>query len=66
MNHYLPRYPGGPECKEVMRACGVDMESYFIGCIIKYLYRYKDKGDSIGDLNKALTYIEFLIEEQGE
>ena len=66
MNHYASKYTGGPECIEVMRGCGIDMESYFIGCIIKYLFRYKNKGDAAGDLGKAREYIDFLIEEQDD
>tara|TARA_R110000822_G_scaffold15811_3_gene54232 strand:- start:909 stop:1127 length:219 start_codon:yes stop_codon:yes gene_type:complete len=41
--------------------------SYFQGCVIKYIVRYKDKNNPIEDLEKAKHYIDMLIElEQGE
>lgn len=40
-------------------------EGYYIGNIIKYLSRYKRK-NGVEDLRKALTYLNWLIEEQEE
>ena len=42
--------------------------SYAQGCAIKYLTRFKDKGNPIQDLKKAKHYIDMLIqyEEKGE
>lgn len=36
--------------------------AYYMGNIIKYLYRYKDK-DGAEDLQKAVVYLEKLREE---
>lgn len=33
------------------------------GCVIKYISRAGRKGDRLEDLRKALTYIQFEIEE---
>ena len=38
-------------------------ENFYIGNIIKYLWRYKKK-NGVRDLEKAKQYLEFLIEEQ--
>lgn len=38
-------------------------ETFYIGNIIKYLWRYKKK-NGVKDLEKAKQYLEFLIEEQ--
>lgn len=38
-------------------------EIFYIGNIIKYLWRYKKK-NGVKDLEKAKQYLEFLIEEQ--
>lgn len=57
-------YKKGPvECFDVIRIMTSEMngeESFIVGCIIKYLWRYKHK-DGIKDLEKAKTYIEELI-----
>ena len=36
------------------------VEAYYLGCAIKYLYRYMYK-NGIEDLRKAITYINFII-----
>lgn len=36
--------------------------NYLIGNAVKYLTRYKHKGNEIGDLKKAIHYIEIQIE----
>lgn len=41
-------------------------EGYCLGNTLKYLLRYKFKGDPIGDLNKAKAYIDFLIQVENE
>lgn len=38
-------------------------ENFYIGNIIKYLWRYKKK-NGVKDLEKAKEYLEFLINEQ--
>lgn len=38
-----------------------DMD-YFTGSAVAYLSRYRDKGDPLGDLEKAAHYIQKLIE----
>lgn len=50
------------ECKEVIAVMteglnGVD--AYYMGNVLKYLYRYADKNGA-EDLDKAITYIGFL------
>ena len=41
---------------------GLDgQEAYYVGNIIKYLYRYPAKGTAIKDLMKARQYLDFLI-----
>ena len=37
--------------------------SFIVGCVIKYLCRYKDK-NGLQDLEKAKHYIDLLIEEE--
>lgn len=54
---------GAVECFDVIRIMTSEMngeESFIVGCIIKYLWRYKHK-DGIKDLEKAKTYVEELI-----
>lgn len=38
------------------------VEAYYMGNIIKYLYRYPKKGTLEADLAKAAQYMEFLKE----
>ena len=50
------------ECKDIIAImteglAGVD--AYYMGNIIKYMYRYDNKGGA-DDLGKAITYIGFL------
>lgn len=41
---------------------GLDgQDAYYVGNIIKYLYRYPAKGTAIKDLMKARQYLDFLI-----
>lgn len=52
---------GGKEAIEYMRDLGV-LEEYIVGNIIKYLYRYRHKGDPIGDVKKLVVYGKMLVE----
>lgn len=60
VNHpqHYNKLPNGIEC--------IDVVKYFnftIGSAIKYLWRYAYKGASIEDLEKAVWYIQFEINE---
>ena len=62
--HYVK---GGMECIDFIRAIVSDLtpyEAYCLGNVVKYLWRFKDKNGVI-DLDKAVRYIEFLKEAQG-
>lgn len=53
----------GTECKKVIELMtrGLSgVEAYYMGNIIKYLYRYPKKGTLGTDLAKAAQYMEFL------
>lgn len=55
----------GVECKDVIETMVTGLsgiEAYYMGNIIKYLYRYPKKGTLISDLSKAVEYTEFLRE----
>lgn len=55
----------GTECKDIiqmMTAGLTGVEAYYMGNIIKYLYRYPRKGTLENDLRKAEEYIRFLRE----
>ncbi|WP_297013567.1 DUF3310 domain-containing protein [uncultured Dialister sp.] len=55
----------GVECKDVIETMtrGLSgIEAYYMGNIIKYLYRYPKKGTLGTDLAKAAQYMEFLKE----
>ena len=65
-NHYTK---GGIECIEAIKASMTPEEfsAYCKGCIIKYLWRYKNKGKPIEDLEKAQLYQKWLLSnEKGE
>ena len=50
------------ECKDIIAIMTEGLtgaDAYYMGNIIKYLYRYQDKNGT-EDLNKAVTYIGFL------
>lgn len=54
----------GVECKTVIQLMTVGLmgvEAYYIGNIVKYLYRYPKKGTLLQDLRKAREYIDMLI-----
>lgn len=55
----------GVECKDVIETMVTGLsgiEAYYMGNIIKYLYRYPKKGTLETDLAKAAQYMEFLKE----
>ena len=51
---------GKIEVIDFIESLGID-EDFCIGNAIKYISRYKHKGDPVGDLKKAKWYIEYLI-----
>lgn len=54
------------ECKDVISIMTEGLEgeeAYYMGAIVKYLYRYPKKGKAVEDLNKAKTYIDMIIEK---
>ena len=58
------------ECKDVISIMTEGLEgeeAYYMGAIVKYLYRYPKKNNSVEDLQKAKTYIDMIIEKlEGE
>lgn len=55
----------GVECKDVIETMVTGLsgiEAYYMGNIIKYLYRYPKKGTLETDLAKASQYMDFLKE----
>lgn len=65
-NHYTWK---GVECKTVIETMtnGLDgQEAYYVGNIVKYLYRYPAKGTPLKDLIKARQYLDFLIASEKE
>ena len=54
------------ECKDIIKVMTEGLEgeeAYYMGAIVKYLYRYPKKNNSVEDLNKAKTYIDMIIEK---
>ena len=66
MIHHPDHYTWkGTECKKVIELMtrGLSgVEAYYMGNIIKYMYRYPKKGTLETDLAKAAQYMEFLKE----
>lgn len=65
-NHYTWR---GRECEEIIGEItqGAEgKEAYYLGAVVKYLYRYPKKGTPLKDLQKAKQYIEMLIVLKGK
>ncbi len=59
----------GVECKDVIETMVTGLsgiEAYYMGNIIKYLYRYPKKGTLETDLAKAAQYMAFLNEYFGK
>ena len=65
INHPKHYNSGKIEVIDFIESLGVD-EDFCIGNAIKYISRYKHKGDPIGDLKKAKWYIEYLIKKLEE
>tara|TARA_R100001594_G_scaffold131076_1_gene170501 strand:+ start:4044 stop:4328 length:285 start_codon:yes stop_codon:yes gene_type:complete len=62
-----PHYKQGDvECIEAIKsACGAEYQGYLQGNIMKYIWRYRAKGQSINDLKKAQWYLkELIVDEQ--
>ena len=56
MSHYQ-NHPSGIECIDIVKH-----ENFNIGNALKYIWRRKDKGKEIEDLQKAIYYIECEID----
>tara|TARA_Y100000592_G_scaffold78013_1_gene122554 strand:+ start:8704 stop:8922 length:219 start_codon:yes stop_codon:yes gene_type:complete len=65
INHPKHYNSGKIEVIDFIESLGID-EDFCIGNAIKYISRYKHKGDPIGDLKKAKWYIEYLINKLEE
>ena len=62
-----PHYKQGDvECIEAIKAAtGDGYQGYLQGNIMKYIWRYRAKGQSINDLKKAQWYLkELIVDEQ--
>ena len=53
---------GTREAIDYMRDQGI-LTEYAIGNVMKYIMRFRHKGSPVEDLNKAIRYIQILIEE---
>lgn len=55
---------GDIECIDAIKEsmCSIAYEGYLKGNVMKYLWRYKDKG-GLEDLEKARVYLDWLIDE---
>lgn len=65
VNHPSHYTSGGIECIEAIKA-SMTAEAYkgFLkGNVMKYLWRYENKGKPVEDLKKAQTYLDWLIKE---
>jgi hypothetical protein len=57
---------GGIECIEAIKAAlGEGFPDYLRGNVMKYLWRYKEKG-GVEDLRKSAWYLDRLFKEAGE
>jgi len=66
VNHPAHYNQGGIECIEAIKAALVDgFPDYLRGNVIKYLWRYKEKG-GVEDLRKSAWYLDRLIKEMGD
>ena len=63
MNHPQHYTKGGVECIDAIRASMTQeaFAGYCKGNIMKYIFRYEDKGGS-EDLEKAAVYLDWLID----
>ena len=64
-DHYTWR---GRECEEIIGDITQGAEGkevYYLGAVVKYLYRYPKKGTPLKDLQKAKQYIDMLMVLKG-
>jgi len=54
-------YTKGIECADYIKSWEMD---FFQGNVVKYVTRYKHKGKPLEDLQKALWYLQKLIEHE--
>ena len=70
MIHHPDHYTWkGTECKKVIEIMTRGLsgaEAYYMGNIIKYLYRYPKKSTLLSDLAKAEEYTKFLRKMEGK
>ena len=62
-----PHYKQGDvECIEAIKsATGAEYQGYLQGNIMKYIWRYRAKGQRLNDLKKAQWYLkELIVDEQ--
>ena len=62
-----PHYKQGDiECIEAIKAAtGAEYQGYLQGNIMKYIWRYRAKGQRLNDLKKAQWYLkELIVDEQ--
>ena len=59
-NHYTWR---GKVCEEIIGE--LTQGAYYLGAVVKYLYRYPKKGTPLKDLQKAKQYIDMLMVLKG-
>lgn len=58
-----PHYKTGDiECIEAIEAAGYGVD-FCAGNAMKYLWRFKHKGNALGDAQKARWYIERLVQQ---
>ena len=62
-SHYQGKH--GLEVYEILENFLPDVESYYLGNVIKYILRYKNKNGS-EDLKKAREYLNKLIERESD
>ena len=58
--HYIS---DGIEAIDYIRQQVEDTSSYLEGNVLKYMHRYKRKGNPVEDLRKARQYLDWLIRE---
>lgn len=63
-NHYTYKSVECNKVIEIMCEKINESEAYYLGAAIKYLYRYPMKNNPIQDLEKAITYINMIIDRQ--
>lgn len=67
VNHPAHYNQSGVECIDAIDAAveGLDpQEAFCVGTAIKYLWRFKHKGKPVEDLQKAMWYINRLIDHE--